>query len=152
MYILAVALEDGVWHHVRSYAPERAQRPSTVKLWHKITTAEDKAWTERYHHPDPNQRAFGGRVEIHMKDGSVITDEMAVANAHPLGARPVARRDYIRKFQTLSSEMITSEEGKRFLELAQSLPELKSPDIKKLTVQAVQSRLLHRERDTRGIF
>ena len=45
MYILAVALEDGVWHHVKSYAPERAQRASTVHLWHKITTAEDKAWT-----------------------------------------------------------------------------------------------------------
>ena len=29
-YILAVALQDGEWHHVRSYAPERAARPDTV--------------------------------------------------------------------------------------------------------------------------
>jgi 2-methylcitrate dehydratase len=33
MYIFAVALQDGAWHHVASYAPERAARPDTVKLW-----------------------------------------------------------------------------------------------------------------------
>ena len=26
MYIFAVALEDGKWHHVKSYTPERANR------------------------------------------------------------------------------------------------------------------------------
>ena len=71
MYIFAVALQDQAWHHVNSYAPERAQRPDTVKLWHSISTVEDSRWTERYHHPDPNQRAFGGRVVITMKDGAI---------------------------------------------------------------------------------
>ncbi|MHA1108902.1 MAG: MmgE/PrpD family protein, partial [Alphaproteobacteria bacterium] len=47
MYIFAVALQDGEWHHVRSYAPERARRPDTVALWHKISTAEDSEWTTR---------------------------------------------------------------------------------------------------------
>src|SRR5699024_7580067 len=37
-YILAVALQDGGWHLVGSYAPERAQRADTFALWHKITT------------------------------------------------------------------------------------------------------------------
>ena len=32
MYIFAVALQDGSWHHVKSYAPERAARPDTVEL------------------------------------------------------------------------------------------------------------------------
>ena len=36
MYILAVAWEDGTWHHVHSYTSERTHRPSTVALWHKI--------------------------------------------------------------------------------------------------------------------
>src|SRR5579875_3536569 len=40
-YIFAVALQDGGWHHVASYAPERAGRPDTVELWRKISTAED---------------------------------------------------------------------------------------------------------------
>ena len=31
MYIFAVALEDGEWHHIRSYLPERAKRPETVR-------------------------------------------------------------------------------------------------------------------------
>ena len=63
-YIFAVALQDGGWHHVDSYAPERAARADTVELWHKITTAEDEEWTRRYHSDDPNEKAFGGRVEI----------------------------------------------------------------------------------------
>ncbi|HEX3983101.1 MAG TPA: MmgE/PrpD family protein, partial [Acidisoma sp.] len=71
MYIVAVALQDGAWHHVRSYLPERAQRPDTVALWGKIRTVEDPAWTRRYHAEDPTVKAFGGRIEITMKDGSV---------------------------------------------------------------------------------
>jgi L-alanine-DL-glutamate epimerase-like enolase superfamily enzyme len=44
-YILAVALEDGDWHHERSYTDERRHRPSTVALWRKIRTVEDMKWT-----------------------------------------------------------------------------------------------------------
>src|SRR5271168_4452388 len=55
MYIFAVALQDGSWHHVDSYAPKRAQRPDTVTLWHKIETREDPEWTRRYHATDPNE-------------------------------------------------------------------------------------------------
>src|SRR5699024_958179 len=39
--LLAAALQDGDAHPARSYHPERAARPDTVALWHKITTAED---------------------------------------------------------------------------------------------------------------
>ncbi|HTL29367.1 MAG TPA: MmgE/PrpD family protein, partial [Tepidisphaeraceae bacterium] len=152
MYIFAVALQDGVWHSVHSYTPERAGRADTVALWYKIRTVEDPDWTRRYHTNDLKQKAFGGRVEIRFTDGSIISDEKAVANAHPLGARPFARHDYIRKFQTLSTEMITSEESKRFLEIVQKLPTISAGEVRQLTVQAVQDRLTHRERDKRGIF
>ncbi|MGE4328522.1 MAG: MmgE/PrpD family protein, partial [Pseudodonghicola sp.] len=91
MYIFAVALEDGGWHHVASYAPERARRPSTVALWHKISTAEDPEWTRRYHARDPKEKAFGGRVTVTLDDGSKIVDELALADAHPDGARPFVR-------------------------------------------------------------
>jgi len=106
MYIVAVALQDGAWHHVRSYLPDRAARPDTVALWHKIRTLEDPRWTERYHADDPAMKAFGGRIEIRMKDGTVIADEMAVANAHSLGATPWKRADYIRKFETLTDGLL----------------------------------------------
>ena len=36
MYIFAVALEDGAWHHIKSYTPQRARRKSTIKLGIKL--------------------------------------------------------------------------------------------------------------------
>ncbi|MEU6432874.1 MmgE/PrpD family protein [Streptomyces albidoflavus] len=123
-YILAVALEDGVWHHERSYAPERARRPRTVALWQKITTVEDPQWTRRYHHPDPEQRAFGGRVVITLEDGTVLEDELAVADAHPAGARPFGRQQYADKFRTLAEGLVAPAATGRFLDTAERLPGL----------------------------
>jgi 2-methylcitrate dehydratase len=136
MYIFAVALQDGTWHHIDSYAPERAQRPDTVELWHKISTVENPEWTRRYHDPDPDKRAFGGRVEITLKDGDTITGELAVADAHPAGARPFARKDYIGKFQTLATGIVSPAEQDRFLDLVQNLPSLSADQLGGLTVTA----------------
>ena len=54
MYIFAVALEDANWHHINSYNKKRANRRSTINLWKKIETFEDKKWTKKYH--DPNTK------------------------------------------------------------------------------------------------
>lgn len=97
-YIFAVALEDGDWDHIGSYTPERAGRLETHRLWSAITTEEEPHWTARYHEPDPAKRAFGGRVEITMRDGSVVEAEKAVADAHPNGAAPWGPEDYRAKF------------------------------------------------------
>ena len=134
MYIVAVALQDGEWHHVRSYAPERAQRADTVRLWQKIRTIEDPKWTARYHSSDPSVKAFGGRVIITMKDGTVIADEMAVANAHTLGATPWQRPHYIKKFRTLTEGLLTPAEAGRFLDVAQRLPSLTAAELAGLTI------------------
>lgn len=135
-YIFAVALQDGGWHHVDSYTPQRAGREDTVALWQKITTAEDAEWTRRYHSDDPNEKAFGGRVVITLTDGTVIEDEIAVADAHPLGARPFARADYVRKFRTLAEPVLEPEEIERFLDLAERLPELTVDEVRQLTIVA----------------
>ena len=132
-YIFTVALQDGQWHHERSYAPERAARPDTVALWKKVTTAEDAEWTRRYHSLDPAEQAFGGRVEIELTDGSRIVEEIAVADAHPLGARPFAREQYIAKYRTLAGGVLPEAEIERFLDVAQRLPEL--TDLNELTVR-----------------
>ena len=124
MYMFAVALEDGTWHHVDSYLPERAGRPETVELWHKISTVEDEEWTRRYHSTDPNEKAFGAKAVITFNDGSVIEDEMAVADAHPLGARPFTRDNYINKFRTLAEGIVDQAEQDRFLEAVQNLENL----------------------------
>lgn len=152
MYIFAVALQDGAWHHVQSYTPERASRPDTVKLWHKIETVEDPTWTERYHERDPRRKAFGGRVEIFLNDGSIITDELAVANAHPLGARPFGREDYKRKFNSLTEGLIGDAEKERFFAVAENAAKVSAGELSELNVQLEQEALLSRERDERGIF
>jgi len=152
MYILAVALQDGEWHHVKSYAPERAQRADTVKLWHKISTEEEEAWTERYHDPDPNQRAFGGRLEVTLKSGEKVVDELAVANAHPAGARPFSRPDYIRKFKILTDEVISEAESSRFLDLVMALPDLSPEDVAQINVVLDNADLINGKTDSAGIF
>jgi 2-methylcitrate dehydratase len=134
MYIFAVALQDGVWDHETSYAPKRARREDTVRLWHKIETQEDPEWTRRYHSLDAAEKAFGARIEIFFKDGTKLEDEMAVANAHPLGAKPFERADYIRKFQTLTDGLITARESNRFLEAVQNLPRLAAGELAALNV------------------
>ena len=128
-YIFAVTLQDGGWHHVASYARERATRPDTVELWRKITTAEDPEWTRRYHDPDPARRAFGGRVEITLADGTVISEEIAVADAHPAGARPFTREHYVEKFRVLAGGVIAADVQDRFLAAVTRLPELDAAEV-----------------------
>jgi 2-methylcitrate dehydratase len=134
MYIFAVALQDGAWHHETSYAPKRATRADTVALWHKIETREDPEWTRRYHTLDINEKAFGARVEITLADGKTLIDEMAVANAHPLGAKPFERDDYIGKFLALTDGIISTRESNRFLEAVQDLPKLAAGELAALNV------------------
>ena len=133
-YIFAVALQDGSWDHVVSYSPERAGREDTVALWHKITTAEDAEWTRRYHSLDINEKAFGGRVEITLKDGSKIVDEIAVADAHPLGARPFGRADYINKFRTLAAGKVSEREIDRFIAAAENVEKLEAGELGQLNI------------------
>ena len=135
-YIFAVALQDGRWHHEDSYAPSRAARPDTVALWQKVTTLEDPEWTRRYHSLDIAEKAFGGRVEITLTDGTVVIDEIAVADAHPLGARPFARADYIAKLRMLAEGIVDDVELDRFLAAVEQLPDLPAGSLGQLNVVA----------------
>ncbi|MFC7430529.1 MULTISPECIES: MmgE/PrpD family protein [unclassified Agrococcus] len=149
-YIVAVALQDGGWHHVDSYAPERAARPDTVALWQKVSTLEDPAWTARYHDPDPDRKAFGGRIEIELTDGERIVDEIAVADAHPAGARPFARAQYLEKLHALADGVVEAGELARFVDLAERLPELSADEVRQLTVVAPSGLIV--PGTTRGLF
>ncbi|WP_102157768.1 MmgE/PrpD family protein [Zhihengliuella halotolerans] len=135
-YIFTVALQDGAWHHVDSYAPERAGRPDTVELWHKVSTEEDPEWTRRYHSLDISEKAFGGSVEITLADGTIIRDEIAVADAHPLGARPFAREQYVAKFRTLAEGVVDRDEQDRFLAAAEGLESLEAGELDALNIIA----------------
>ena len=134
-YIFTVALQDGEFDHESSYLPERAARPDTVALWRSISTVEDAEWTRRYHDNDPAVKAFGGAIEITLKDGSVVREEIAVADAHPLGARPFRRDDYVGKFRRLAAGIVPEAEIERFLDTAQRLPDLSPDELPGLTFE-----------------
>ncbi len=151
MYIFAVALEDGSWHHVKSYTPQRAQRKSTVELWHKISTKEDPKWTEKYHDPNPDNKCFGGKVIINMKDGSKISEEINVADAHPAGKRPFGREEYINKFKILTNGIITKSDSEQFINLVQNLKYLKAKDLLKLN-PILKGSPLKKNAGKKGIF
>lgn len=152
MYILAVALEDRKWHHVDSYTSERAHRPSTVALWHKIHTLEHPAWTARYHEVDPNKRAFGGRLVITMEDGSVIAGERAVADAHPNGAHPWTWPNYVGKFETLARDLLTPAERQAFCAAAKAVSTLGSNGLDMLLPVLAEGAVVPSAPTGQGIF
>jgi 2-methylcitrate dehydratase len=150
MYIFAVALEDGDWHHVKSYTKSRAKRKSTIKLWRSIKTFEDKKWTKKYHDPNPKNKSFGAKVVVTLKTGKKIIEELDKADAHPYGARPFRRENYINKFLTLTEGLIVSKERDRFLKTVQNLRNLKSGQLDKLNIEVRKSKIKHNSK--RGIF
>ncbi len=152
MYIFAVALQDGTWHHVHSYTPERAHRPDTIELWRKISTVEDPEWTRRYHSTDPAEKAFGARAVVTLKNGEVITDELAVADAHPLGARPFGREQYIGKFETLAADVVDEQERRRFLTAVDALPTAEPGSLGALNLRVAPQVLAQAPDIPAGIF
>ena len=135
MYIFAVALEDANWHHINSYTKSRARKKSTIKIWKSIVTHEDKKWTKKYHDPNPKKKSFGGKVVVTMNNGKKIIEQLDKADAHPYGARPFKRQNYIQKFLTLTNDILDEKESSRFLKAVQNLKNLKAGELNKLNIQ-----------------
>ena len=141
MYIFAVALEDGDWHHERSYTKSRSNKKSTIKLWRSIKTHEDKKWTKKYHDPNPKNKCFGAKVSVTLNNGNKITEQLERADAHPYGARPFRRENYIKKFKTLTDKIISKNESARFLKIVQNLKKLKNGQLDKLNIEVSKKKL-----------
>ena len=150
MYIFAVALEDGDWHHVKSYSRSRAKRKSTIKIWRSIKTHEDKKWTRKYHDPNPKKKAFGAKVVITLKNGKKITEQQDRADAHPYGSRPFKRENYIKKFLTLTENILDRNESNRFLKTVQNIRKLKPGQLIKLNIEIKKNKLKNNFK--KGIF
>ena len=150
MYIFAVALEDGDWHHVKSYSRSRAKRKSTIKIWRSIKTHEDKKWTRKYHDPNHKKKAFGAKVVITLKNGKKITEQQDRADAHPYGSRPFKRENYIKKFLTLTENILDRNESNRFLKTVQNIRKLKPGQLIKLNIEIKKNKLKNNFK--KGIF
>ncbi len=152
MYILAVALEDGSWHHIDSYTAERASRPSTIDLWQKIETAADPEWDRRYHAEDPAMRAYGGRLELKMTDGATLVFEKSIADAHPNGTKPWKLEDYSRKFTSLAGHLLTEPEIDRFLTAIHNLSALDGRGVTALNPEVTKQAIMPDSPTGLGLF
>ena len=150
MYIFAVALEDGDWHHIKSYTKSRANRKSTIRIWRSIKTFEDKKWTKKYHDPNPKKKSFGAKVVVTLNNGKKITEELDRADAHPYGARPFKRQNYINKFLTLTKDILDKKESDRFLKAVQKLIKLKPGQLDRLNIEVKKTKLKRNLK--KGIF
>ena len=150
MYIFAVALEDGDWHHIKSYTKARAKRKSTIKIWRSIKTYEDKKWTKKYHDPNPKNKSFGAKVIVTLNNGNKISEQLDRADAHPFGARPFKRENYINKFVTLTDGILNKKESERFLKAVQNLKNLKAGQLDRLNIEVKNSKL--KRNNKKGIF
>ena len=79
-----------------------------------------------------------------------IRDRLDRADAHPYGARPFKRQNYINKFITLTEGIIDKKESDRFLKNVQKLRSLKSGQLDKLNIEVKKSKLKRNHK--KGIF
>ena len=87
-----------------------------------------------------------------LKSGEVITDELAVADAHPLGARPFEREQYVGKFTELADGVVDPVEQQRFLDAVQRVGELKGGELAALNVRVLPEVLDKAPTIPSGIF
>ena len=86
-----------------------------------------------------------------MKDGSVVSEELGLADAHPNGRRPFTRSNYIEKFKSLTDGVITISESRKFLRNVQNLKKLSARDVIKLNIEVKKGNKPKKLSDS-GIF
>ena len=86
-----------------------------------------------------------------MKDESIISEELDLADAHPSGRRPFTRSNYIDKFKSLTDGVITISESRKFLKNVQNLKKLSSRDIQNLHIEVKKGNKVKKLSDS-GIF
>jgi hypothetical protein len=68
----------------------------------------------------------------------------------PFGARPFKRKDYIKKFTTLTENIFSKKESDRFLKSVQNLKKLKKGNLDKLNIEV--SKKYIKNNNKKGIF
>ena len=96
------------------------------------------------------KKSFGAKVVVTLNNGKKIIEQLDRADAHPYGARPFKRQNYINKFLTLTEGIIDKRESNRFLKMVQNLKNLKSGQLDKLNIEIKKSNLKRNLK--KGIF
>ena len=85
-----------------------------------------------------------------LSNGKKIIEALDRADAHPYGARPFKRQDYINKFLTLTQGILEKKESDRFLKVVQNLKKLKPGQLDKLNIEIKKNKLKRNLK--KGIF
>ena len=87
---------------------------------------------------------------VTLKNGKKIVEQLDRADAHPYGARPFKRQNYIQKFLILTDKILDKNESSRFLKTVQNIKNLKSGELNKLNIQVKRSQI--KKNTKKGIF
>ncbi|MDB4279945.1 MmgE/PrpD family protein, partial [bacterium] len=90
------------------------------------------------------------KVIVTTNNGSKILEQLDRADAHPYGARPFKRQNYIQKFLTLTDGVLDKKESSRFLKTVQNLKNLKYGELNKLNIRVKRSQI--KKNTKKGIF
>ncbi len=96
------------------------------------------------------KKSFGAKVIVTLNNGKKVTESLDRADAHPYGARPFKRQNYIKKFLALTEGILDKKESNRFLKTVQNLKNLKSGQLDKLNIEVKKSKLKRNLK--KGIF
>ena len=96
------------------------------------------------------KKSFGAKVIVTLNNGKKISEQLDRADAHPYGARPFKRQNYINKFLTLTEGILDKKESDRFLITVQNLKNLKSGHLGKINIEVKKSDLKRNLK--KGIF
>ena len=93
------------------------------------------------------ERMGGNHSEDQVKK---YMEELDRADAHPYGARPFKRENYINKFHILTDKVISKKESERFLKDVQNCKNLKNGQLDKLNIEI--SKKFLKSNNRAGIF
>jgi len=116
-------------HEVKTHPPGRR------------TPREDPEWNRRHDHRPPLEPDHGMRAEVTFNDGTTLSEELAVPNVHPRGARPFRHEDYLRKYTSLAEGIVDPGESERFFNLVRRLQKLTPEEMRALNLQVDPARL-----------
>ena len=87
------------------------------------------------------KKSFGAKVVVTLNNGKKIIEQLDRADAHPYGAIPFKRQNYINKFLTLTDGILNKKESDRFLKTVQNLKKLKAGELDKLNIEIKKNKL-----------
>ena len=100
----------------------------------------------------PRGRRSAVRVDLALDDGTVVSAERLVADAHPNGRRPWRWAEYAAKLEGLTEGRLRGDAREGFLDLAKRLGRLSPEEVRRLNPALEQGSVMPDRPDGRGIF